>query len=185
MLAFRLLSPLDSASTRLPQSLKNNSEAATLKAEREELISATEIRGDPRSVSSGNKEFATWVNSQSSANALNDRIDKFTELIANASRTIGARKKAARIQKRIAQMHTQRSEIEKGNVLVSTVLFGEEEKTGAKPRTKRKLKAKVPPKRKVKRSKTAQGFITETKKRKKSKPVKQKSVTDSLSRYFI
>ena len=82
-------------------------------------------------------------------------------------------------------MREQRSQIEQGNVLASTVVFGEDtpaakKKTGQK--RKKTGKASAQPKKVIK---TARGFITKTKKPRKRKIVKQKVAVPDVSRYFI
>ena len=82
-------------------------------------------------------------------------------------------------------MQHQRSEIEKGNVIRSTVIFAED-KPAVKGTAKKKRKTKKPvPDRPKKKPKTAHGFITETKKRRKRNPVKQKLAVPDVSMYFI
>ena len=183
--AFRLRSALDAASVRLPPSLRNNAEANKLKAERQELIAASNVSGDPSSIGSTNKAFKTWVESQSSVNALNERIDRFTSLTANAASTQSAKKKATKVSKRIDLMREQRSQIEQGNVLASTVVFSEEKPgTAAKKGQKRKQSGKSSAQPSSK-PKTARGFITKAKKPRKRKIVKQKHAVPDVSRYFI
>ena len=183
--AFRLRSALDAASVRLPPSLRNNAEAQQLKTEREELIRTSNVSGDPSSIGSSNKDFKAWVDSQSSVNDLNARIDRFTALTANAASTQTAKKKANKVNKRIDLMREQRSQIEQGNVLASTVVFSEDKPAASgKPRKKRKQTGKTST-QPTNKPKTARGFITKAKKPRKRKTVKQKVAVPDVSRYFI
>lgn len=182
---FRLRSALDAASVRLPPSLRNNTEALQLKADREELVRRSNLSGDASGLGSTNKAFKAWVESQSSVNDLNERIGAFTELTANAASTKTAAKKATKVNKRIELMRAQRSQIEQGNVLPSTVVFGDDE-PAAKGKTRKKRKKTGAPSGQPKsKPRTARGFVTKAKKPRKRKTVKQKVAVPDVSRYFI